>query len=278
MSFCQVLPPVSRSFQWPAPWKIDSHSVQPDAFRQISSLLCGMGVQGALWQDGNQAARPKPRVAWPKKRSATSRDDVDMSMCSEAPSRGSVPRPDVAMSFDEPSRGSVPTGGVDFARGSSVPATAGATPVAAVQVKRGQVVIRSVAQYQKMTNCDVLVGLALTQRRIFTETEEDGRSEAIQSQVMDFVAQNTLTNVKSMIFGLLAQKPRSCVRVVIQSHHGKHRSVAMAEILGKHCESFAEVIVWHMAIPRWDANYPAPPGDDRPSPEHRIVLRPEMCN
>lgn len=233
-----------------------------------------MGVRGALWQEGDQAAA-NLRVAWPQRRSGQPTQDITMSQA--APPRGSVPGGDVAMAGQGPSRGSVPTGGESLARGS-VPAAAASTPVAAAPLKLGQVVIRSAAQYQKMTNCDVLVDLALTQRRIFTETEEDGRSEVVQSQVMDFVAQNTVMNAKSVIFGLLSQKPRSCVRVVIQSHHGKHRSVAMAEILAKQCDGFAEVIVWHMAIPRWDRNYTAPPCDATPPPRHRMVLRPEMCD
>ena len=97
------------------------------------------------------------------------------------------------MSDDGLARGSVPTGGDGLARGSvptrgdglargSVPAAGDLAPVAVPQMKCGQVVIRSAAQYQKMHNCDVLVDLALTQRRIFTETEEDGRSEAVQDK------------------------------------------------------------------------------------------------
>ena len=224
---------------------------------------------------GKKGTKRRDQTLVPQRRLARPTDDVTMPEA--APSRGSVPGGDVAVSAQESLRGSVPTGGEGLARGS-VPIASFSTPVATMQVKLGQVVIRSAAQYQRMTNCDVLVDLALTQRRIFTETEEDGRSEAIQSQVMDFVAQNTLMNVKSVIFGLLTQKPGSCVRVMVQSHHGKHRSVAMAEILAQQCASFGEVSVWHMAISRWDRSYLPPPEDDTPAPKHRMILRPEMCN
>lgn len=81
-------------------------------------------------------------------------------------------------------------------------------------------------------NCELLMDLTLANRRLFTETEEDGWNEAIQEQVMGHDMQTILTNCKHTIRRRLAdmtKDPR--VRVMIQSHCGKHRSMAMAEFL-----------------------------------------------
>lgn len=47
--------------------------------------------------------------------------------------------------------------------------------------KRGKVTIRSAAVHRN--NQNVLVDLTLTERRLFTDTEADGRSEAIQERI-----------------------------------------------------------------------------------------------
>ena len=114
--------------------------------------------------------------------------------------------------------------------------------------------------------------LTLANRRLFTETEEDGWNEAIQEQVMGHDMQTILTNCKHTIRRRLAdmtKDPR--VRVVIQSHCGKHRSMAMAEFLAKECMAFARVKLWHMEAHRWDKNYVEAPRDDEPAPKRSLT-------
>ena len=107
---------------------------------------------------------------------------------------------------------------------------------------------------------------------------DDGRSEAVQEQVLDHRLRTLLHNVKNVIRRQLSEKRGSGVRVVIQSHRGKHRSVAMAEVLGQECAAFAEVQVWHMAVGRWDASYPVPPVDMEPAPKNGLVFQPDTRN
>ena len=64
------------------------------------------------------------------------------------------------------------------------------------------------------------------------------------------------------------------VRVVIQSHCGKHRSVAMAELLAKECQPFAEVALFHMEAHRWDETYLEAPRDEQRAPKESLVIRP----
>ena len=74
--------------------------------------------------------------------------------------------------------------------------------------------------------------------------------------------------------GVLWWRKDPCVGVVIQSHCGKHRSVAVAEFLAKACEAFADVTLFHMEVHRWDSNYAEAPRDERPAPKHSLVIRP----
>ena len=148
--------------------------------------------------------------------------------------------------------------------------------VAVLATKRGKVVIRSTAQYQNLRNCDLFVDLGAQNRRIFTETTEDGRSAAVQEQVLDHALQTLLTNVKNVIRRLLADK--TTLTVNIQSHRGMHRSVAMAEVLKEQCAAFAEVVVYHMAVHRWDWTYEQPPMSTEAPPKNGLVFRPEFRN
>lgn len=152
-----------------------------------------------------------------------------------------------------------------------------AVPVrtAVLTVKRGKVIIRSAAVHRTNGNCDVFVDLTLMDRRLFTTTEEDGRSAAIQEQIMSHEMQTLVLNCKNVIRHRLADMRQDpCVGVVIQSHCGKHRSVAVAEFLAKACEAFADVTLFHMEVHRWDSNYAEAPRDERPAPKHSLVIRP----
>lgn len=139
--------------------------------------------------------------------------------------------------------------------------------------KRGKVTIRSAAVHRN--NQNVLVDLTLTERRLFTDTEADGRSEAIQERIMGHHTQTILLDCKNMVRRQLADmKADPSVRAVIQSHCGKHRSVAMAELLAKECEPFAEIALFHMEAHRWDKNYAEAPHDDHRAPKRSLVIRP----
>ena len=123
---------------------------------------------------------------------------------------------------------------------------------------------------------DLFVDLGAQNRRIFTETTEDSRSAAVQEQVLDHALQTLLTNVKNVIRRLLADK--TTLTVNIQSHRGMHRSVAMAEVLKEQCAAFAEVVVYHMAVHRWDWTYEQPPMSTEALPKNGLVFRPEFRN
>ena len=227
-----MLPPVSRDFQWQAPWKGTPHTVQPQHFREISSESCGIGPRRSL--AGEDVEQTRERVVWPRR---------------AALSHGSLLIPWRICQW--------------LSRRSG---ENGHHPSAAV--------------HRRNVNCDLLVDLTLTNRRLFTETEEDGRNEAIQEQVMGHDLQTILTNCKHTIrrrrLADMTKDPR--VRVAIQSHCGKHRSVAMAEFLAKECMAFARVKLWHMEAHRWDKNYVEAPRDDEPAPKHSLVLCPVSNN
>lgn len=267
MSSCQVLPPVSRAFTFSVPWKPSPNTVSPEHFTHINSAICGMGLVGALWQEAEPAAEAPRRHVWERRRTvshesaqATSSSDVGYASGSVPAARGSVPVP-------------APTAA---ASGSVLPPAAVSVPV--LPTKRGRLIIRSAALHQNINNCDVFVNLVAQTTTLFNETMDDGRSEAVQEQVLDHRLRTLLHNVKNVIRRQLSEKRGSGVRVVIQSHRGKHRSVAMAEVLGQECAAFAEVQVWHMAVGRWDASYPVPPVDMEPAPKNGLVFQPDTRN
>ena len=164
--------------------------------------------------------------------------------------------------------GSVPV----VAAGGSVPAVA-AGRTAVLAIKRGKVTIRSAAVHRSNQNCDVLVDLTLTDRRLFADPEADGRSEAIQEQHMHTILQNCKNTIRPRLADMKTDSDPS-VRVVIQSHCGKHRSVAMAELLAKECQPFAEVALFHMEAHRWDETYLEAPRDEQRAPKESLVIRP----
>ena len=222
-----------------------------------------MGVEGAIWRpETNEPPTPGLR-AWPRR----------TGLSHGAASSGSAGS----------ASGSVPSAGAPLAATGagyttvSVPSLGGSTGAAVGQqsvlnVKRGQVVIRSAAQYQELRNCDIFVDVGTHDRRIFNETGADGRDAGVQEQVLDHKLLTLLANVKNTIRRQLAIKHGSCVKVVIQSHRGMHRSVAMAEVLGQQCEAFAEVTVWHAAVPRWDPSYGPVPVDMGAAPRHGLIF------
>lgn len=216
-----------------------------------------MGLQGALWQDEAGVVAQPVRRTWPR------RTGLSHGSGGGSDAGGSVP---VA-------GGSVPVAG------GSVPIAAPAVPTAPLLgAKRGQVVIRSAAQYQNLRNCDLFVDLGAQDRRVFSENDADGRSEAVQEQVLDHKLRTLLSTLKNWIRRQLWEKRGSCLRVVIQSHHGRYRSVALAEQLGNVCEDFAEVVVFHMAVSRWDSSYGPVPMDTQPPPKNCYCFRPESRN
>ena len=258
----QVVPPVARDFQWTVPWSPSAHTLQPEAFRKVSYVDCGMGLQGAVWRE-DEPAEAAPRLrSWPKR---APRAILPAAAAPSAESSGGVG-----------SGGGGYAGGSVPAAGGSVPAVASQPSVAVLTTKRGKVIIRSAAQHQNLRNCDVFVDLATQTRRIFVDTDEDGRSEAVQEQVLDHDLQTLLMNLKNTIRRLLVDK--TTLTVNIQSHHGKHRSVAMAEVLKARCTAFAEVELHHMSVSRWDPTYPTPPMSTQGPPKHGLVFRPEFRN
>lgn len=231
-----------------------------------------MGLKGALWKDEDV---DDTRVVWPRK--------PEPSHGSSSASNTGGGRGSDAVST---ARGSVPgTAGAGGGCGSvstprealTVVGAGGSVPVrtAVLTVKRGKVVIRSAAVHRTNGNCDVFVDLTLMDRRLFTTTEEDGRNAATQEQIMSHEMLTLVLNCKNVIRHRLADMRQDpCVRVVIQSHCGKHRSVAMAEFLAKACEAFADVTLFHMEVHRWDSNYAEAPRDELPAPKHSLVIRP----
>eukprot|EP00435_Cladocopium_sp_Y103_P029841 s119_g7.t1 len=162
----------------------------------------------------------------------------------------------------------------ELAMNGSVPGTA----QRAAGGKRGSVCVRSFATWQNFRNCDLLLQLRNADKRLFLDQSKDGRSEEVQEQVL---ASQTLRHMKEnarrLILRHLTQNGGS-IRVGIESHMGRHRSVAMAEELGKDCAEFADVEIWHMCVNRWDPSYPALAADSTPAPANQYVLRPESRN
>jgi hypothetical protein len=242
---------VERHYVWQAPWKHDRQVVQPEAFTHVCSTVDGMGVQGALWSDDPQEPVQKRR-AW-------RRSEEQAAVASGASFGGSVPSGDAGQLAASSAASAAPTGQT-------------------LTQKRGSVCIRSVAKWQRVHNCDLLLQLDLLPKRLWVDPGKDGRDPEIQEQVLGSQhLRQLMQNAKNVIRQHLSTKG-GLVRVVTDSHQGRHRSVAVAEELGRQCSEFAHVEIKHMCAHRWDPTYPEQPADTAAQPRNMLVLKPETRN
>lgn len=270
----QVDPPVARAFQWQPVWWSKPHTVQPEAFTRICDKDCGMGAQGAIWQDEALEPATKKRQ-WPKLGGAGAYvgGSVPNALAGgsvpSAPAGGSVP--------SAPAGGSVPS--APAVASSSTGPAGYAVPVVPTQVlasKRGQVLIRTVAAWQNVRNCDLLVQVGHVMKNHYFG-DHDGRDPQVQEQVLGTVQmQECLRNAKNIIRRQFAQKPGSTIRVVIESMCGRHRSIAFGQVLGVDCAEFAHVEIRHTCINRWDKTCPPVAEDQSPAPRNCLILKPEL--
>lgn len=259
----QVVPPVARAFQWKPVWWSTPHTVQPEAFFQVCSQDCGMGVQGAIWQD--EALEPVSKTRqWPERKGAGVGGSVP-----DALAGGLVPSaPAVGPVLSAPSVASSSTGPAGYA--SPV------VPPRALASKRGTVLIRTVAAWQQVRNCDLLVQVGHVMKNHYFGNR-DGRDPEVQEQVLGTVQmQECLRNAKNIIRRQFSQKPQSTIRVVIESMCGRHRSIAFGQVLGVECSEFAHVEIRHTCVHRWDPSYPAVADDPTPAPRNCLHLKPEI--
>ena len=132
----------------------------------------------------------------------------------------------------------------------TVPATLG--------VRRGRCSIRTYGLlYRKYDMGDLHVELYRSDRRMFTagvglapELETDGTNPQLQEQLLgtqDF--QRALREATNVI--RQAARLDKHIRVAIGSGHGRHRSVAFAEVLAAKVAEWTQVEVLHMEMCRW---------------------------
>ena len=265
---------------WQAPWKHDRQVVQPEAFTHVCSIEGGMGVQGALWATDAQEPVQKRR-AW-------GRSKETAAVASGASFGGSVPSGDAGQLAASSAASESPAGQTGASFGGSVPSgsagqlasssAASAAPAGqTLTQKRGSVCIRSVAKWQRIHN-DLLLELGLLPKRLWVDRGKDGRDPEIQEQVLGTQhVRHLIQNAKNVIRRHLSTKG-GLVRVVTESHQGRHRSVAVAEELGRQCSEFAHVELKHMCVHRWDPTYAEQPADTAARPHNMLVLKPESRN
>ena len=248
-----------------------------------------MGTRGAIWSEMLVEAEPARR-AWPRKSSGDGSllSSPQLGVVQAAQSTGAQAAQSIGTQAAQSSVAVAPATAMSDSEDDSDRGAAGeeAAPIVqhgsalTLQQKRGMVVFRSCAQWQEYRNCDLLIQLGNTQKRLFMNLpDKDGRDPRVQEQVLAEVQmQQTKRNAKNLIRRHLSERKNQTLRVGVESLAGRHRSVAMVEELANECAEFAFVSKMHMCVHRWDPTYTKCEPDDGPEPKNQMVIRPETRN